>query len=349
MPRGAGWRAATSAYLALLTLASAVVVDGGAAAVVGAALLLRAPARRLVALRSFVLRWWMRVFVGHIEHFSGLRLVLTGDALRRGEAAIVVCNHRTWMDTVILYSLARQVGGDGDVKFIGKKSLLAIPVYGVAGAILDVVYFITRRGDRARNVLDATYAGLSDPGRGGWPFWLISYLEGTRRTRGKLQDSQDFAKRRDLPPLQHVLQPRTKGFVAAATALRGHVAAVYDITLGYQEDVTPERDVTPDFVSALLLPGSQGAVHVHQRRIPLENVPKDEEEMKAWIYKLYAEKDELLVGFHRTGRFSGRTVPWDLMPQTMLAKSHAMLWTAFVFTSLVFWKTARLLLGAATQ
>jgi lysocardiolipin and lysophospholipid acyltransferase len=329
------WRAATGAYLVAVTLASGVVVDVGAGAVVAAWLLLQLPRRRLVALRSFVLRRWMRIFVGHLERFSGVTFVVSGDAFRDGEAALVVCNHRSWMDTVALYSLARQVGGDGDVKFIAKKSLLAFPVFGVAGWLLGVVIFITRRAARAGKHLDATYASLADPARRGWPFWLISYLEGTRRTRAKLDAAHDFAKRRDLPVLRHVLQPRTKGFVAAAAALRGTAAAVYDVTLGYEEEGDAERSVTPDFVTSLLVPScAQRVVHVHQRRIPLDEVPQDEEEVRAWVYRLYEQKDRLLDEFARTGKFPGRAVPWHRISGRMLAESHAMLWLSCAAISL---------------
>jgi Acyltransferase C-terminus len=119
---------------------------------------------------------------------------------------------------------------------------------------------------------------------------------------------------------------------------------VYDVTLGYQEDDDAERNVTPDFVSTLLTPSATPrVVAVHQRRIPLEEVPEDEEELKAWIYRLYAEKDKLLDEFARTGAFPGRKVQWVRMPPRMLAESHAMFWAAFVVIGSVLLKVRGLL------
>lgn len=330
-PADMAWRLSTATYMAMATVASGVLIDLVAGSVILVWTLLRLPERPLVAFRSFVVRRWMRVFIGYFERFSRTTIVPTGDAFRDGEPALVVPNHRSWMDTITIYSLARQVGCDGDVKFIAKKGLLLFPIFGVAGWLLHVVIFITRSAAAAGQTLDTTYSMLADPKRRGWPFWMISYLEGTRRTREKLSAARDFAKKRDLPELEHVLQPRTKGFVSAVHALRGSAGAVYDVTLGYQETDGPERDVTPDFGTQLLTPGlCDRVIHVHQRRIPIAEVPEDEEEIKEWVYKLYAEKDELLKHFARHGKFPGEERQWVRMPQRMYWESLVMFWGGFI-------------------
>lgn len=63
---------------------------------------------------------------------------------------------------------------------------------------------------------------------------VVADLEGTRFTPKKHQEALDFSKKRDLPQLDHVLLPRSKGFVAAVKELRGsHIQHVYDLTLVY--------------------------------------------------------------------------------------------------------------------
>lgn len=333
VPADAGWRLASSLYFLLVVFASFTVIDLTAASLILAytlALLspLPAPPHPLIAFKSYTLRTWMRIFIGHFEHAARMTLTVTGDPAAPADRAVVISNHRSWYDTVTLYSLARQVGGDGDVKFVAKNSLFWCPVFGFAGWVLDVVIFIAREAARDARVLDDTYAGLSD--RGGWPFWLISYLEGTRRTRKKLAEAQAFARNRGLRPLQHVLQPRTKGFLTAVKALRGTATAVYDITLGYQEDRTAERDVSPDFLTALLVPTkTDSVIAVHQRRFDLADVPEGDEELKAWVYKLFEEKDKLLDEFYRTGKFPGRRVKWERMPMSTFLRAHASFWAIF--------------------
>lgn len=39
------------------------------------------------------------------------------------------------------------------------------------------------------------------------------------------------------------------------------------------------------------------------RRIPLENVPDDEEKAAAWLQNLFVEKDKIIDSFHTTGSF----------------------------------------------
>lgn len=92
-------------------------------------------------------------------------------------------------------------------------------------------------------------------------------LEGTRFTERKRLQSQAFGRQRDLPMLEHVLLPRTKGFVAAVTELRNsHVEYLYDFTLvyggprGFQE--------APSFLEILGTTrlSTKYAFHVHVRR-----------------------------------------------------------------------------------
>lgn len=304
------------AYSALfslhISLISVVLVDGLASVAVAIWRLLKLNHRALVALCSQTLRIWFSIFMGHLEHFGGLTVVLTGDAFCPNESALVVCNHRSWADTVVIYSLARQVRMHGDVKFLAKRSLLLVPIYGFAGWVLDVVIFIKRQSESAGRRMTKVFSSLTDPRREHAPYWLINYLEGTRFTLKKLEAAHDFAKKRDLKVLTQVLQPRTKGFISTVHALRGNASAVYDITIGYQE--SEEREMQPSFKQMYFTPALRNRViHVHQRRIPLQHVPHDEEQLKKWIYKLYEQKDELLTGFRETGKFDGRPMRWNRM------------------------------------
>jgi hypothetical protein len=43
------------------------------------------------------------------------------------------------------------------------------------------------------------------------PFWLASHIEGTRLVPEKIRQSQEYAKKNDLPVTNHVLLPRKKG------------------------------------------------------------------------------------------------------------------------------------------
>lgn len=278
---------------------------------------------------SAVLRVWFSIFMGHLEHFGRLTIVLTGDSMFANESALVVCNHRSWADTVILYSLARQVRMHGDLKFLAKRSLLAFPIYGFAGWVLDVVIFIKRQSQSAGRRMGKMFSALVDPRRGNHPYWVISYLEGTRFTEAKRLSALDFARERHLKTLDYLLQPRTKGFVATVHALRHNAQAVYDVTIGYQ--LADNGRIVPSFSNLyLMLSLTDRIVHVHQRRIPVAELPQEEEKLKQWIYTLYEQKDELLRGFRQNGRFDGRPMRWNRMTLGYWLRCQAIIYGSFL-------------------
>lgn len=328
------YSASFSVWISFVTV---FLVDGVIAFAVCIWRLLKLNHRVLVDFCSAVLRTWFSVFMGHLEHFGGLNLVITGDSFYPAEAALVVCNHRSWADTIVLYSLARQVRMHGDVKFLAKRSLLVFPVYGFAGWILDVVIFIKRQSDSAGRQMTKVFSSLTDPRRKQAPYWLINYLEGTRFTLQKLKAAHDFAKKRDLKVLDQVLQPRTKGFISTVHALRGSAKAVYDVTIGYQE--SEKREIRPSFQQMYFTPPiTERIIHVHQRRIPLDQVPQDDEELKKWIYTLYEQKDELLRGFRERGKFEGRPMRWNRMTWAFWIQCQVITYGAFLsFMYCAYW------------
>lgn len=59
------------------------------------------------------------------------------------------------------------------------------------------------------------------------------FAEGTRFTPSKHAASVEFAQKSGLPPLQHLLVPRTKGFLLTLQQLRGKFPAIYCATLAF--------------------------------------------------------------------------------------------------------------------
>ena len=132
------------------------------------------------------------------------------------------------------------------------------------------------------------------------PIWLITFLEGSRRTEKKLRESQDYAKKNDLPILKHVLLPRTKGFVATIETLRNsHVKYVYDLTIDYGGDSVPSIYDVYDRAMP------EKKVHVHVRRFPIDSLPHDPEELSRWCFRIWKEKDDMIEKLKSTGSYAG--------------------------------------------
>jgi 1-acyl-sn-glycerol-3-phosphate acyltransferase len=85
------------------------------------------------------------------------RLTVTGDSgLRPTEGALVVCNHQSWLDPLLLMAWTRSNG-------LSKSQILYIPVIGLYGWLAGTVFFDRKSKDgrsRARReVLQLALAG----------------------------------------------------------------------------------------------------------------------------------------------------------------------------------------------
>jgi len=264
-------------------------------------------------LQSFVLRIWMSHFICYVERLAKVELVITGDKFVQGESAVVVCNHQSWTDSLLLYSVARQVQRHGDVKFFAKKSLAYFPFYGIAAVLVRVCIFITRHMERDRKIFQRIFSYLTDAS-GQWPFWLIIFCEGTRFSPFKMEKSQDYAKKHDLPVLYNVLLPKVGGFSASISSLRQNVGACYDITIGYPSHGSAVRPSISDILFGHRFGRQKWVVHVHQRRIPIHLIGESEEEMKEFLYNIYKEKDQQMEIFKKNGKFDGTNIPFYKLP-----------------------------------
>ncbi len=95
-------------------------------------------------------------------------------------------------------------------------------------------------------------------------------------------------------PLRHVLYPRTKGFVATVQTLRGHITAVYDVTIGYVGGVPSMWQWTR---------GNVPRVHIHVRRFPVDRLPAGDTALAEWLVAGFRAKDALLDALYRDGTF----------------------------------------------
>eukprot|EP01105_Mastigella_eilhardi_P003710 TRINITY_DN1483_c0_g1_i3.p2 TRINITY_DN1483_c0_g1~~TRINITY_DN1483_c0_g1_i3.p2 ORF type:complete len:161 (-),score=46.50 TRINITY_DN1483_c0_g1_i3:39-521(-) len=145
---------------------------------------------------------------------------------------------------------------------------------------------------RDREKIDKTFAHMHTMGT---PYWLVSFLEGTRQTPEKYASSVTYAKKKDLPVLKHLLLPRTKGFVATVQSLRNdRCKALYDLTIAYAGDKP-----------GLFTHTDNCNVYLHVRRYELNELPTTEQDLHDFCLKLWVQKDELLDHFAAHGAFPG--------------------------------------------
>ena len=95
---------------------------------------------------------WPSRFLGAAARMCGVRLTVVGEPLRRD--SLVVCNHQSWLDILIL-------GGATGAAFVAKAELAEVPVVGWM-CRLNRTIFIKREDRRALGAqIEAVRAGLA--------------------------------------------------------------------------------------------------------------------------------------------------------------------------------------------
>ncbi|MBI5533912.1 MAG: acyltransferase [Deltaproteobacteria bacterium] len=234
--------------------------------------------------------WWgMCVDAGELLY--DVKLLVTGDDVPMRENAIVVANHQQMTDITCMMAYAKTKDRLGDLKFFVKDPVKYVPGVGWGMWFLDCP-FLKRDWAKDRASIEQTFSAFL---RENIPMWLVSFPEGTRLTEEKLAKSRQYAESQGLAALQHVLLPRTKGFVASVQGLRTHVKAVYDLTLGYERGLPSLWQY---------IKGYARRFHLHVRRYAIDSLPEGEAELATWLIDRYREKDALLEAFYRDGKFA---------------------------------------------
>uniref|UniRef100_A0ABM5FZ25 1-acyl-sn-glycerol-3-phosphate acyltransferase delta n=1 Tax=Pogona vitticeps TaxID=103695 RepID=A0ABM5FZ25_9SAUR len=222
------------------------------------------------------------------------------------ENAIVILNHNFEIDFLCGWNFCERFGVLGSSKVLAKKELSYMPIIGWMWYFLEMV-FCKRKWEEDRKTVMRSLLNLRD-----YPenFWFLIHCEGTRFTEQKHEISMQVAEAKGLPKLKYHLLPRTKGFAITVQCLRNVVSAVYDSTLNFRNNENPTL--------LGVLNGKKYHADLYVRRIPLEEVPEDEQECSKWLHKLYQEKDSFQEEYYRTGIYPGTPIvpprrPWTLL------------------------------------
>lgn len=237
--------------------------------------------------------WWS-LTVAYIEVFNGTKITVVGDNVPYGENAILLSNHLTAVDWMFCWTFAVRKGCLGRIKNVLKSSLMMLPVFGWAFKLAGFLH-LDRDWERDAAKISDHLAWIT---KNNMDIWLLLFPEGTRFDAEKKAKSIAFSTKNNLPLLQNVLGPRTRGWVACFQGLRGHIDAVYDLTLAY--DPAAPRGST--FVALLggIWP-KEATIHVI--RHPVKSLPKDDDALSQWCWDAYEFKDKSITNHQKTWRF----------------------------------------------
>jgi len=243
------------------------------------------------ALNRLFAKFWFNFMTFVLECVLRVEFRATGDPLPAEENAFVVANHQSQADIPALVAIAARCGRAGDLKWFVKDPLKWVPGVGWGMLFLDCL-FVKRNWSADKHKILATFERLR---RHRVPFWILSFVEGTRLTPAKLERAQAFEAKAELPVLRYVMSPRTRGFEATLEGLGSLTDAVYDITIAFED--YPVGQVPG--LGALFF-GPISRVHVDVRRFPLAELPTSKEGREQWILERFVVKDERLARFRET-------------------------------------------------
>lgn len=240
------------------------------------------------------------------------RLILAGNGaldwriagcenLRRDGWYLVLANHQTWVDIVVLQSVFnRRIPF---LKFFIKQELVWFPVLGVAWWALDMPFmkrhspsYLAKHPDEKGRDLEATRRACErfrDT-----PTTVINFVEGTRFSEAKRVSRQS--------PYRHLLKPRAGGIAVALGSMGELFDCVLDVTVAYPDGI-------PTFWGMVCGDRVRAAVDVRVREIEPVLVAGDYEgdrdfrrHVHHWLGEMWREKDERLaaaLGSSQSGPF----------------------------------------------
>jgi 1-acyl-sn-glycerol-3-phosphate acyltransferase len=211
------------------------------------------------------------------------------DALNPRQWYLVLCNHQSWVDILVLqHVLNRRIPL---LKFFLKKELIWVPVMGLAWWALEFPFMrrhseaYLQKHPQARGKDAATTRAACEK-YALVPTSVMNFLEGTRFTAAKHARQQS--------PYRHLLKPKAGGLTLALGAMGEKFGAVLDVTIAYP-------DGAPNFMH--FLQGRVPRVVVQARTLPVPQLPaKDspnpEQALRElgqnWVNQVWREKDALM-------------------------------------------------------
>jgi 1-acyl-sn-glycerol-3-phosphate acyltransferase len=217
-----------------------------------------------------------------------VRVTYAGElGLGRDHWYMVVSNHQSWTDIVLLQTVLR--ADLPPVKFFTKQQLIWVPLLGLAMYLLGFPY-VRRisREERERNPelanadRDNTLAACD--GFRSHPTAVLNFLEGTRFTREK-------HLRQPQPAYRGLLNPRIGGLGYVLQGLSSELHCLVDVTIDY-----------PDGVPAFwqFLKGECRAVdmRIETRAIPsaVADPEHGRDALGDWVNAIWQEKDHRIAG-----------------------------------------------------
>ena len=108
----------------------------------------------------------------------------------------------------------------------------------------------------------------------------------------QIEKSNQYSRKNGFPEYKNLLLPKTKGsyLIFKSMIENNSIDAIYDLTINFEGI---ENGKKHDAFS-LIFKNDIKSIHIHARRIPISEIPLQEDEFRHWMHNLYRVKDILL-------------------------------------------------------
>jgi 1-acyl-sn-glycerol-3-phosphate acyltransferase len=232
---------------------------------------------------------WVVMNTFNQKLFTEVQIEVMGlEELNRKEWYLVLANHQSWVDIVVLQRVLH--GQIPFLKFFLKKELIYVPILGLAWWALDFPFmkrysqaFLRKNPHLKGKDLETTRKACAKFKHK--PVSVMSFIEGTRYTQKK-HDKQNS-------PFSHLLKPKAGGIAFVLDAMGEYLNTIVDITIHYPDGI-------PTFVDFLCGRVKKVQVLVHTSEITKEltgdyfNDRHFKIYFQKWLTQFWHDKDDRL-------------------------------------------------------
>jgi len=236
---------------------------------------------------------WVAVNTFIQKLFNKTQINVTGaEQLTMKEWYLVVCNHQSWVDIVVVQRVLH--GKIPFLKFFLKKELIYVPILGLAWWALDFPFmkrytqsFIKKNPHLKGKDVETTRKACAKFKHK--PVSIMNFIEGTRFTEAKHEKQKS--------PFQHLLKPKAGGIGFVLGAMGGNLQKIVNVTIHYPEGI-------PTFSDFLAGRIKQVNVHVAVTEIDGEligdyvNDRPFKIKFQKRVNQFWLEKDQKLIEFN---------------------------------------------------
>ena len=209
-----------------------------------------------------------------------------GDELRRDAWYLVIANHLTWVDIVVLQTvLNRRIPF---LKFFIKQELIWFPFLGIVWWAMDMPFmsrytasYLAEHPEKKGKDMEATRKACEKFRDS--PTSVINFIEGTRFSEQK-RDARNS-------PYTHLLPPRAGGIAIAISSMGSLFDALLDVTLVYPHGIPKFWDMCCGDYVRVIVDVRKRPIASHLLSGDYVNDREFRRELHQWLTRIWHEKD----------------------------------------------------------